>query len=288
MTPEHAQNLICPLCQKPLMLNGGQLNCENRHGFDVARQGYVNLLPVQHKKSKSPGDSKAMVQARKSFLQAGFYEPIANALSKSVCELAMVSPINCILDAGSGEGYYLDYLLTAMAKTMPESAADRVSYGVDISKDAVVEAAKRNKLVTWIVGSNARLPVQDHSLDLILCLFGFPCYEEFVGKLNAGGHILIVDAGPEHLIELRNVIYPEVQKSPPPQHTELLALSCKEVSQQSLQFKIELDTAAMIHHLLVMTPHMYKASQAGRDAAESLESIALTVDIVLRVFERFG
>lgn len=284
MTPEQADNLICPLCQMPLNLAQRQLTCNNRHSFDIARQGYVNLLPVQHKKSRSPGDSKLMVQARKSFLQAGFYQPIAKALSESVIELAKASPVHTILDAGSGEGYYLDNLLLSLAEFMPDNSATRVSYGVDISKDAVLEAAKRNKQVSWIVGSNARLPVKDHSLDLIICLFGFPCYEEFTRKLRTGGHILIVDSGADHLIELREVIYPEVKKSPPPQHTELLALGCKEVSQRSVRFTISLDTAETIHNLLVMTPHMYKASQAGRDAAESLESIELTVDIVLRVF----
>jgi len=66
-----AHNLACPIDGKRLESREKQLVCENGHVFDVARQGYVNLLPVQHKRTKDPGDSKEMVLARAQFLNTG-------------------------------------------------------------------------------------------------------------------------------------------------------------------------------------------------------------------------
>ncbi len=99
--------LICPLDKQPLQLNERTWCCDNGHSFDIAKQGYVNLLPVQNKRSKDPGDSKAMVQARREYLNKGYYQPLAQALADTV--LAMGS--QALLDAGCGEGYYLRYLV---------------------------------------------------------------------------------------------------------------------------------------------------------------------------------
>src|SRR5690606_4067516 len=92
---------LCPLCQQPLHLSAKQYQCANRHSFDIAREGYVNLLPVQHKNSKDPGDNKDMMQARRDFLHAGWYAPLAQAVSDTVTKLAP----DTLLDLGCGEGY---------------------------------------------------------------------------------------------------------------------------------------------------------------------------------------
>ena len=47
----------CPLCHQPLTQANNSFVCPGRHQFDVAKEGYVNLLPVQHKRSRDPGDS---------------------------------------------------------------------------------------------------------------------------------------------------------------------------------------------------------------------------------------
>lgn len=292
MTPDQAALLICPLCQASMSLTNKQLICTAQHSFDLAKQGYVNLLPVQHKKSKSPGDSKPMVLARREFLQGGYYAPIAAALCETMVsansdDKPIIAPV--ILDAGCGEGYYLDYLLQRLAAeaTVTVDGSSATSFGLDISKDAVAEATKRNKSVSWIVGTNARLPVKDHCLDWILCLFGFPCYDEFVKKLNKGGAIVIVDAGPDHLIELRQIIYQEVKKSAGPTHEALLALGGQLSSSIPVNFKISLTDSDQIQNLLAMTPHMYKAPPEGREAVAALSTIELTVDVVVRVFRFF-
>ena len=82
MSVEPFSALACPLDGDPLTPEGQTWRCPAGHSFDTARQGYVHLLPVQNKRSRDPGDSKAMVAARQRFLNAGYYQPIAEAVSK--------------------------------------------------------------------------------------------------------------------------------------------------------------------------------------------------------------
>ena len=96
-------DILCPTCGAALTLGSRQWLCPKGHCFDVARQGYVNLLPVTQKHSLHPGDTREQVAARRTFLEAGFYEPLAQA----VCQAARRYGKNAkaILDAGCGEGY---------------------------------------------------------------------------------------------------------------------------------------------------------------------------------------
>src|SRR5690554_777972 len=118
--------LACPLDGEPLVRESSSWRCPNGHNFDVARQGYVHLLPVQNKRSKDPGDSKAMVAARQGFLNAGHYQPVADAVSAAVLKgVPEASALDC-LDAGCGEGYYLRQLESAAAAGVSRSEERRV------------------------------------------------------------------------------------------------------------------------------------------------------------------
>ena len=104
-------NLLCPVCGEQLNLSGKQYLCPNRHSFDVARQGYVNLLTVQQKHSLNPGDTREQVLSRREFLEAGFYAPIAETL---IAEAKALGITGQILDVGCGEGYYSARLADAL------------------------------------------------------------------------------------------------------------------------------------------------------------------------------
>ena len=120
-----ATNLACPIDGLPIEAQGAQRRCTAGHSFDVAREGYCNLLVVQHKASRDPGDSKDMVAARRRFLETGLFEPIADRIFKMVreCVAAAQGGAFNIVDAGCGEGYYLDRLSRlASASTQPRHA----------------------------------------------------------------------------------------------------------------------------------------------------------------------
>lgn len=271
-----SNTLLCPLDKQPLTLENRSLKCASGHGFDLAKSGYVNLLPVQNKRSKDPGDSKEMVFSRTSFLALGHYQPIADCIaSYSLDRLSSVQPIR-LLDAGCGDGYYLNYL--EMAYTSMGYETDFI--GVDISKWAIIAASKSNKSVRWVVGSNADIPLKDGCLELVTCLFGFPMFSEFSRVLGKNGMLVLVDAGSEHLIELRKILYPNIHDYSDGKADGIHGFSL--VDEQNLKFTFTLRSQQEIHHLLSMTPHIHKAPYSGKEALKNIENLALTADVKLR------
>lgn len=286
MIIRNANNLACPLDGLPLASNDHQWACPNGHSFDVARQGHVHLLPVQHKRSKNPGDSAAMVQARTAFLNSGAYAPIANQLNMLTQQLLATVPHAevCLLDAGCGEGYYLAHLLSSLKEPRLDNSVALI--GIDISKPAILAAVKRSKQITWLIASNKQPPMLPGTVDIIFSVFGFPLFDRFKPLLKPRGKIILVDAGTEHLIELRNIVYPTVTKTGPPDLTAAEAAGFSLAEQSTLTFVHTIDSNTQIMNLLTMTPHYFRASRKGKDAAGQLRAIDVTVDVMLRVLKQ--
>jgi 23S rRNA (guanine745-N1)-methyltransferase len=197
--------ILCPLCRQPLQRGARAWACAGRHSFDVAREGYVNLLPVQHKHSREPGDSAEMVKARRDFLDGGHYRP----LREEALELLRPLGAHSLLDIGCGEGYYTSALREAAAET----------FGLDIAKPAIQAAARRSAggpgSITWLVGSSAHLPFADAGLDLVCSLFTPLQLPELRRSLKPGGHLLLVTPAPDHLWSLRERLFDEVRPHEP-------------------------------------------------------------------------
>ena len=267
--------LACPLDVDPLTQVEGTWRCATGHSFDIAKQGYVNLLPVQRKRSNDPGDSKAMVAARQRFLNAGYYQPIAEAINHAALSGAPENmPLSC-LDAGCGEGYYLRQLASTAMRT------PLALIGLDISKWAVMAAAKQSRQqdlsATWVVGSNANLPVQSATLDRLLCMFGFPVMSEFARVLKPGGVLLQIEAGPNHLRELREIIYPTLK--PERSGEQAVPEGFTAQAAETVSYSLTLNGKEAIADLLAMTPHLYRANAEGRERAAALETLAVSVDV---------
>jgi 23S rRNA (guanine745-N1)-methyltransferase len=273
-------SLACPLDGAPLQRDGSAWRCASGHCFDIAGQGYINLLPVQQKRSRDPGDSKEMVAARRRFLNAGHYQPIAAAVSRSALAGLLPGSAAACLDAGCGEGYYLRQLAAAASGAGQPLAL----LGLDISKWAVLSAAKQERRPNWVVGSNANLPVLPGTLDRLLCMFGFPVYREFARVLKPGGQLLQVDAGPDHLRELREIIYPTLKAERPAGRATPEGFTC--LPGETLNFAVVLAGPEQIADLLAMTPHLYRASAEGRARAAALTALTVTADIRLSRFVR--
>lgn len=274
------QALACPLDGQPLSEEGASWRCAKGHNFDVARQGYVHLLPVQNKRSREPGDSKGMVAARQHFLNASFYQPIADAVNRlALTDLPATKTVSC-LDAGCGEGYYLRQLVTAVS----DQKACWAMLGLDISKWAVLAAAKQNRQVRWVVGSNANLPVQTETVDRLLCIFGFPAYAEFTRVLKSGGLLLQAEAGPDHLRQLREIIYPSIK--PGRQSEAVVPEGYTPVAAESVCYSLKLTQGEQIASLLAMTPHLYRTNAEGRARAAALTELNVTIDIRLTCLRR--
>lgn len=267
--------LCCPLDGQPLEIQGNCLRCSAGHSFDIARQGYVNLLGAGDKRTRDPGDNKAMISARREFLNAGYYQPIADKLGelvRDVLEDRSAGGLPLLVDAGCGEGYYLQRL-------QDSGLASASLLGFDISKWAMRAAARRLE-ATWLVASNRNIPLADHSADILLSLFGFPDYREFLRVLRPGGTLLLVNAGPRHLLALRETIYPEVRRSGSGQCDRAREGGFLPQSHSALAYDITLPDQDSIGQLLAMTPHLFRASAAGKQRASALNELALDVDVV--------
>lgn len=277
MTVSPFEQLACPLDGEPLLRNDASWCCANGHSFDIAAKGYTHLLPVQHKRSLDPGDHKTMVAARQRFLNSGFYQSTADAVGQLIITHVGTKPCINVLDAGCGEGYYLREIAATY------SQQHFAFLGVDISKWAVLAAAKQDSRINWIVASNAHLPVQANSVDCILCLFGFPTYTEFQRVLKPCGFVIQVDSGPEHLRALREVIYPE--QKPDKVKASPIAEGFTLIAEESLRYDIQLRSSQAIADLLAMTPHYYRITSEGHAKAAALTRLDVAVDIRISIFQ---
>jgi 23S rRNA (guanine745-N1)-methyltransferase len=176
---------------------------------------------------------------------------------------------------------------TTCAKWLPPQVRKKTSLallGLDISKWAILAAAKQDKRPNWVVGSNANLPVLPGTLDRVLCLFGFPVYPEFARVLKPDGLLLQVDAGPDHLRELREIIYPALK--PERSGGAHVPEGFARLSDETVHFPLYLAGAGPIADLLAMTPHLCRASAEGRARASTLTALTVTVDVRLTTFLR--
>ncbi len=269
------QALCCPIDAAPLVIDELSLVCEHGHRFDVARQGYVNLLGPKDKRSKDPGDSKEMVSARAAFLNADFYRPLADAcLDVTLGYYSTVADGRItLMDAGCGDGYYLHQV----QENLPKDLRNRISLvGFDISKWAVQQSARRCD-GTWFVGSNRHIPMTDASVDLVFDMFGFPDYSSFQRILAPQGRLVRVTPGHRHLIQLREIIYPNIK--PRSERTEYPE-TFKVVSEKRITYEIILGSEDL-KYLMLMTPHMFRSTPERQQQALNHDELSLTVDVVV-------
>lgn len=276
----------CPLDGLPLTPDAGALSCPKGHSYDISARGYINLLPVQFKKSRDPGDSKSMVAARRRVLDTGLFDPLAERLCEIVDkELEVIGEDRPLLvDAGCGEGFYTARM-EAFFRERAGICATQI-LGVDISKWAVMAAAKRSRDIAWVVASNKRLPLLRGTASGITSLFGFETWPDWAALQNSGQFVTVVDAGPRHLVELREIIYPSLQLHEPPGHESAAASGYILAEENACRFEQKHLNADMLMDLLEMTPHGRKSTPEARDRLKSATGLSLTFDTVIRTYRR--
>ena len=265
--------LRCPHCGADLHWGEKQVSCDHGHQFDRARQGYANLYIPTGRHPDSPGDTKRMLQARRSFLEAGYFEP----LLKSIRALLANKRIDIIADAGCGEGYYLRRLT---------GNGTIKGYGFDRSKDAVRLAAGRDKRNRYFVADSWQpLLFADDSIDLLLNIFAPRNPAEFARILRPTGHLLVVIPGPQHLETMRSKFGLLSQQA----HKEdalkdALAPSFFLVSARRLTFSIKL-TGGALKTLVDMTPAHHHLNKTQQKAVQSTIEFTVETDFRLSLWQ---
>ena len=264
-----ATAFACPICQEAFDLVQQSLVCTNRHSFDLAKFGYVNLAP-QVKASKDY--DKENFQNRQLVLENGFYDHILNALSECLSPLA--HPVN-ILDIGCGEGYY--------SRSLQERHPDHSFYAFDLSKESIQLAAKSDQewKVKWFVGDLAHLPLLDQSMDLLLDIFSPANYQEFKRVLAPDGRLIKVIPTATHLQEIRQKVK---------DHLDQVDYSNEQIIQHfSDHFTIENTihcqerfelTPALREALLSMTPLLFHVDPAQIDWTD-LTQVTISATILI-------
>ena len=259
----------CPICQENLTLVESSLKCCNRHSFDLAKFGYVNLAPQI---KQSANYDKENFQNRQQILEAGFYQAILEVLSDL---LSNSKNAKTILDIGCGEGFY--------SRKLQERHPDKTFYAFDISKDSVQIAAKSepNWAVNWFVGDLARLPIKDASMDILLDIFSPANYGEFRRVLSKDGILIKVIPTENHLKEIRQKVQDQLTKK------DYSNQDIKEhfqghftiLSNQTASLTKTI-TADQLQSLLSMTPLLFHIDQTKIDWSQ-LTEITIEAEILV-------
>lgn len=268
---------LCPICGTPLTETPRGAQCVSGHSFDRAKQGYVNLLLSQSSRSKRHGDDKLMVRSRTAFLEKGYYSSLRDALIAAV--LPASSPAPVILDAGCGEGWYSEGLDRALRKTgkTPEILA------VDISKEAVIAASRRNRNWKLAVASLFSLPVADGACDFVLNIFSPLAAEEYWRVLKPGGLLLRAVPLERHLWELKAAVYDRPYPNPP-EDPVLPGFRLQE--KREIRTVIRLEEPEDIRSLFRMTPYYYKTSAADQAKLDRLTNLETTLEFGLLSYQK--
>ena len=284
----------CPVCKQALnkdtadALNAGSLSCEAGHNFDRHKKGYINLLLAQNKKSKQPGDDSTMVDGRRAFLNAGYYQVFAD----KIAELILAHKPQSILDAGCGEGFYLNNIIVKAHQQAQDSSlnssADINTYGFDISKPAIAAAASSYKNIEWAVASSARAPYQTGVFDCILSVFSRVESAEFARLLKVGGIAVYAGPGPNHLLALRELIYPEVNAYKPEKHADYFDEHFALLEKTALTIPLSINSNEQIMNLLSMTPHSQRINKEAEDRLKTTQALNDHADFLLYVYQKIN
>lgn len=244
------------------------LACASGHSFDIAREGYVNLLPSHHRRSARAGDDGEMIAARQRFLAAGHYDPLLAALGAA---LDGVGAIEGLLDVGCGEGFFTSRLRRGRTA------------GIDISRPAIRLAARACADVAFAVASAVRLPLADATFDAALVVLA-PWYADIERVLAPGGTLLRVSPGPGHLRELKTLVYGDARAH---ERATLELGTLAHVDETQVSFTMELDAGARAD-LLAMTPIRHRSSAEQRARALAAGGLAVTAEFRIDRFRRGG
>lgn len=250
---------------------------ERRHCYDIAASGYVNLLPPGKMNNARAGDAREMLRARVNFLSGGYYDRISGTIAEMIAG-ALPERHLTLLDAGCGEGHHI----CNIAKLLSASAI-----GLDASKHGAEMGAKTAKRcaadVFFAAGNIFSMPVADKSVDAVISMFAPIPAEESARVLADDGVLAVCASGPDHLIEMRSIIYDEVRDN----SKEIKCPDGFELSEaKTLTYKAELPSGEVVRDLFTMTPFYHRCPREGREKLLQCEGLEITVQTVIHIYKK--
>lgn len=260
--------LVCPVCGSLLQKSDKMYICENSHCFDVAKEGYVNLLTGKHKAGELIGDNRDMARARRTFLEKGYYDFLAAALC------GKITKNDAVLDISCGEGYYTDFIRRNTGACV---------YGFDISKEMIRLAAKKYKEAEFFVANISRIPVKSESIDVAVQICAPFSEKEFARILRKDGCLYSVVPAKRHLWGLKALLYKNpYENNEDNTEYELLEKVCEETVKKT----VILSDSEDIMSLFAMTPYYYKTRETDALRLKNAEMLETELEFVIRKFVR--
>ena len=270
----------CPVCGAPLLRETSVCRCANGHSYDIAKEGYVYLLPPNKKHSADPGDNREMVAARRRFLEAGHYRIFSDRMNALVRDkLETDRPV--LLDAGCGEGYYAGRLREFLVK----SGAAPEQYGFDISKSAVRAAAKKYREISFAVGSMFGIPVLSGSADVVTDVFAPIVPGELFRVLRPGGVLILAVPSERHLYGLKEILYDKPYEN---EHRETEYPGFQFLSRVPVRGSVSLCGERALEDLFAMTPYIRKPPREGCERLARTQTLETETGFDFLLYRKVG
>ena len=254
-------NIICPVCKQILFKEGNAYKCVNKHNYDIAKQGYVNLS--MHN-SNSTGDNVEMINARKDFLEKGYYSFLLDEVNK------LLDENDSLIDLACGEGYYTSKFI----------AKNKI--GIDLSKQGLKIASRNDSNTTYLLNSIFHNPIEDKCADKIITIFAPIAKQEIVRMLKDDGRFILVKPDEKHLYELKQAIY---------DNPYLNEIENIEIEGLALDKEIRISNEATlnnedINNLFMMTPYYNTTSKADKEKLNNIDNLKITFSFIIAVYKR--
>lgn len=255
--------MLCPKCYLPLEKVEKSYKCSNNHCYDISKYGYVNLLLSK----TNCGDLQSSTSARVNFLTNGYYDNLVNALD----EIFSSYNVHSLLDCGCGVGYYSGKLASKYSIT-----------GIDISKDAITVAAKRDKISSYIVCSSSDIPIETNSFDGVYVIFAPLFWKSITPLIKNDGILVVITPGAKHLYELKDFLYDNPYLN---EETSLSNEAFTLIEEKHLTYMKDIKSDDLLN-LVAMTPYMYKTKKESIDKLQTIDSLNITIDFVITILKK--
>lgn len=252
--------IACPVCKKPLHKEDNCYKCENRHSFDIAREGYLNL---NLRNSHNTGDNQDMIKARKNFLEKGYYDFLKNKVNECL------NKDDSLVDLACGEGYY----------TKDFICEDKV--GIDLSKSGLKIASKADKKTLYILSSIFRSPLPDESVDKVITIFAPIAKDEINRILKKDGTFILVKPDVRHLFELKQALY----ENPYLNEVEDIPIDNMHISKHITVSDSAVLNNEDLHNLFMMTPYYNTTSPSDKLKLEKIKELKVGFCFVIDLYE---
>lgn len=268
----------CPACRVQMkMINSQSLVCNNRHCFDLAKQGYVNLLSRANKTKYD----KQMFEYRRVISRSGFFDPLNKVISQKIINQLLVNESARILDAGCGEGSHLINIQEEISRNI---SFPLLAVGIDISKEGINTAAAEYFNAIWCVADIANCPFSNHQFNYILNILSPANYSEFHRLITDDGMVIKVIPERDYLKELRDIFYEGSEKQV---YSNVITIkhfyeSFEETDVENVRYQVKLDKT-LIEPLLGMTPLTWGITTEQLQQIKEMNLQQVTVDFKILI-----